>query len=297
MAITNVLKWIPVLTVQCLGFGILYMYLLVVKHWKCESQLLKFIEFFPFPLLLLYELSFMRTVLAPIPRISGKYQAFAPDFIAPNLLFGYCIYTRTSSNEPRYCRICATLQPDRAWHCESCGACVLRMDHHCYWMNNCIHFGNYKFFLLTQFYGAMTCLVMATSCCVLMVKLNFPKLDSKSALDFYTILPALAVVFIGLGSICLYYLRLVFANQTLMERTFGIYLENGKQHNHFFDLGWKQNFVQVFGDCFLLVCVPIFTSKGNGEVFPVSVKGESNICELAEIPPSIRNQCSAISST
>lgn len=166
-----------------------------------------------------------------------------------------------------------------------------------YWMNNCIHFGNYKFFLLTQFYGAMTCLVMATSCCVLMVKLNFPKLDSKSALDFYTILPALAVVFIGLGSICLYYLRLVFANQTLMERTFGIYLENGKQHNHFFDLGWKQNFVQVFGDCFLLVCVPIFTSKGNGEVFPVSVKGESNICELAEIPPSIRNQCSAISST
>lgn len=68
---------------------------------------------------------------------------------------------RTISGAVRYCEKCRNIKPDRAHHCSVCGECVLKMDHHCPWVNNCVCFTNYKFFILFLGYSLIYCLYVS----------------------------------------------------------------------------------------------------------------------------------------
>ena len=63
----------------------------------------------------------------------------------------------------RYCKPCTAIKPDRCHHCSICRRCVLKMDHHCPWVNNCIGFGNYKFFVLFLLYATLYCFYVSVS--------------------------------------------------------------------------------------------------------------------------------------
>ena len=43
-------------------------------------------------------------------------------------------------------------KPPRAYHCKVCNTCIMKMDHHCVWISNCVGAGNSKAFL--QFVSA-----------------------------------------------------------------------------------------------------------------------------------------------
>jgi len=70
--------------------------------------------------------------------------------------------TLKNDGRARYCQKCSYMKPDRTHHCSICRRCILKMDHHCPWLGNCIGFGNYKAFLLFLLYLSLFCL----ECCL-----------------------------------------------------------------------------------------------------------------------------------
>jgi len=73
-----------------------------------------------------------------------------------------------------YCPKCPDPRPERAKHCKICDICILRMDHHCPWINNCVGFKNHKFFLLLLIYAGLAS--------VIAVGTSFPELMRCSAM-------------------------------------------------------------------------------------------------------------------
>ena len=55
------------------------------------------------------------------------------------------------------CSRCDEPRPPRSHHCKHCKKCVLKMDHHCPIVNNCIGHKNHKFFILTILYCFVGC--------------------------------------------------------------------------------------------------------------------------------------------
>lgn len=65
------------------------------------------------------------------------------------------VISRSTTGKVNVCRTCMIIKPDRTHHCSICKQCVLKMDHHCPWVNNCVGHHNYKYFCTFLFYALL----------------------------------------------------------------------------------------------------------------------------------------------
>jgi hypothetical protein len=182
------------------------------------------------------------------------------------------IVTRNEQSEIRLCLKCKIIQPDRAYHCKKCSKCILKRDHHCEWLDNCIGYSNQKYFLLLLFYSLVYILFMQFS-------LFYYSSDFSASTCVLIIGNFLAFILVGL--LFVNGLYLCAKNSTNIEETYPprvrkenfsdfCLLSRLKQDQiGIFDLGeWRRNIEQVFGSSLILAFLPVWTTKGNGHVFP-----------------------------
>ncbi|PZC71465.1 hypothetical protein B5X24_HaOG213361 [Helicoverpa armigera] len=68
---------------------------------------------------------------------------------------GYPPPSTLISDAASICRRCISPRPPRTHHCSVCDRCILAMDHHCPWLNNCVGYYNARFFFLYMVYMVM----------------------------------------------------------------------------------------------------------------------------------------------
>uniref|UniRef100_A0AAY3ZYP9 Palmitoyltransferase n=1 Tax=Denticeps clupeoides TaxID=299321 RepID=A0AAY3ZYP9_9TELE len=178
------------------------------------------------------------------------------------------IYTCTGSGAIRYCDHCQLIKPDRCHHCSSCDQCVLKMDHHCPWVNNCVGFSNYKFFVLFLGYSSLYCLFITATVLQYFIKFWTNQLpDTHAKFHVLFLFFVASMFFISVMSLFIYHLWLVGKNRTTIEAFRSPVFRGGTDKNGF-TLGFSKNVAEVFGDEKKLWFLPIYTSQGDGYTFP-----------------------------
>ncbi|KAG5469638.1 hypothetical protein CUR178_01775 [Leishmania enriettii] len=116
--------------------------------------------------------------VAPTPKPSYEQFFFNPKANS---------YTSVQNTHLNFCPMCTTYKPPRAHHCSRCNVCILKYDHHCPWLGQCVGFYNYKNYLLVLMY---TWLLTAWVLTLLSIALTVYVLESKEDLFDFSRPPA-----------------------------------------------------------------------------------------------------------
>ena len=169
-------RWFPVVFITSVVVWSYYAYVVALCIYTVPSIAEKVLYLLLYhPLLFMFLWSYGKTIFTDvgsvprsfflnpqeINRLERERNEEAQKIILTEIAKDKPVLNRTHSGSPRYCEKCKCIKPDRTHHCSVCGQCVLKMDHHCPWVNNCVGFTNYKFFVLFLGYALVYCLFVA----------------------------------------------------------------------------------------------------------------------------------------
>ncbi|XP_037945628.1 palmitoyltransferase ZDHHC20-B isoform X2 [Teleopsis dalmanni] len=274
------LKWIPVLFIGAVIAWSYYAYVVQLCIFSIENVFEKTIFLiFYHVIFFLFVWSYWNTIFTPAGKVPSNWRIPETEleriFHAENQeqqrrILESCakslpVSNRTLSGLVRFCEKCRIIKPDRAHHCSVCGACVLKMDHHCPWVNNCVNFTNYKFFILFLGYALLYCLYVALTSLENFIKFWRGELNGGMGRFHILFLFFVAVMFaISLVSLFGYHVYLVLMNRTTLEAFRAPIFRIGGPDKNGFNLGKYANFQEVFGDNWKLWFLPVYTSLGDG---------------------------------
>mmetsp|Transcript_24844 Transcript_24844/g.78259 ORF Transcript_24844/g.78259 Transcript_24844/m.78259 type:complete len:356 (+) Transcript_24844:102-1169(+) len=136
--------------VPLLQIGVQRQYVDIPSRIKGQIELIVF-NYFTAMLLICYAKSIL-THPGEIPSGDPKWEySSQPDTMA------HLVKEKKKTGDRRHCKWCGKYKPDRCHHCRVCKTCILKMDHHCPWIYNCVGFCNYKWFFLLLLYSWLAC--------------------------------------------------------------------------------------------------------------------------------------------
>jgi len=155
----------------------------------------------------------------------------------------------------KFCKHCRLPKPPRSHHCHTCGTCVLKMDHHCPWINSCVGYHNHRYFTLLVLYLALNCLFAV--CTLLLHYFGFLQSDYAGDEDAATatlifVFVICALVFVAMFGFFGWNMYLVLTNQTTIEFHFNKCMaeqmrSRGEIYMNPYDMGLQRNLATVFG--------------------------------------------------
>ncbi|KAL1131362.1 hypothetical protein AAG570_010979 [Ranatra chinensis] len=272
----RVMKWVPVLFILCVVIWSYYVYVVQLCILTVEPYFEKIVYLLIYHVLfVIFMWSYWQTIFTPLGLVPKKFKLpndeieklrrastehsrrMVIEAFAQNLT----IYNRTENGGFRYCDKCQHIKPDRAHHCSVCGVCVLKMDHHCPWVNNCVSFTNYKFFVLFLGYSFLYCLfIVLTTLHYFILSWKHLQGEFEGSGRLHIIFLFFVAVMFAISLVCLfcYHCYLVSHNRSTLETFRAPIFMTGPDKNGF-SLGKYNNFREVFGDQKSLWFLPIFS--------------------------------------
>ncbi|XP_063414917.1 palmitoyltransferase ZDHHC20-B-like isoform X1 [Mytilus trossulus] len=283
-------RWFPVVFITAVVVWSYYAYVVALCVYTVPSIAEKVLYLLIYhPILVLFLWAYAKTIFTDVGSVPRSFYLTVQEInrlerergeeAQKNILLELAkdkpILNRTHAGSARYCEKCKCIKPDRAHHCSVCGQCVLKMDHHCPWVNNCVGFTNYKYFVLFLGYGLLYCLFIAFTSLQYFIEF-WTGGSSKEAVKFHVLFVFFVAMMFGISLISLfgYHIYLTCSNRSTLESFRSPIFQTGADKNGF-SLGKLNNFKEVFGERKLFWFLPIFSSDRDGVSFP-TLKSQTN---------------------
>lgn len=165
----------------------------------------------------------------------------------------------------QYCDFCKGYKAPRSHHCRKCDRCVMKMDHHCPWINTCCgHFnhGNFVWFLLFAPIGCIHAICILIPCIYRAIHFHYYFYNRRNeplvylgALEFLMTMFSIGLsigVVIAVGMLLFMQMKSIWKNETGIESWIidkALDRDRTEEEGPFiypYNLGWRRNLKEVF---------------------------------------------------
>lgn len=194
----------------------------------------------------------------------------------------------------KWCSTCLLFRPPRSKHCSHCDNCVLKFDHHCPWISNCVGLRNYRYFLSFVALTALLSTYLLSLDIAILVEASIVRtaksgIKLKSSISIESLIEEvlrrpmatfffcfLTCVSCPLFNLCAFHLYLIAKNLTTNEELKGIYVGDSP-----FSLG-------LWGNCRSALCDDVAPSRVEWrELIPLASRSSDadGVSSASSLPP------------
>lgn len=170
------------------------------------------------------------------------------------------------SGDRRHCKWCQKYKPDRCHHCRVCRTCILKMDHHCPWIYNCVGYFNYKYFFLLLFYCVLDLHFITWGMAETVI--SSWDIDASFATMFFLLFAETLGIFLGIliTAFFCFHCWLMSKAMTTIEFCEKKMPKSGDSQDatSAYDLGVFSNITETLGENPFIWLLPIEAGTGNG---------------------------------